>query len=64
MHIAAFLCALILSASFSFAALKQRGLAARPKAPTGEVVKGEQWPGQKGIKALAEKYGDVFVRSI
>lgn len=31
------------SAAKVFAAPDQRGLVARPKAPTGEVVKGEQW---------------------
>lgn len=43
MRIAAFLCALLLCAQTSFAATDQRGLAVRPKAPTGETVKGEQW---------------------
>lgn len=43
MRIAAFLCALLLCVLTSFAATDQRGLVVRPKAPTGEAVKGEQW---------------------
>ncbi len=43
MRSATFLCALLLCVLTSFAATDQRGLAVRPKAPTGETVKGEQW---------------------
>jgi len=43
MRIATFLCALLLFTTSTLAAPDQRGLAVRPKAPTGEVVKGEQW---------------------
>ncbi|MEI6207173.1 MAG: hypothetical protein WCP20_10345 [Desulfuromonadales bacterium] len=35
--------------SVAFAATDQRSLVARPKAPTGEVVKGEQWLQTIGI---------------
>ena len=43
MRIATFLCALLLFTTSTLAAPDQRGLSVLPKAPTGEVVKGEQW---------------------
>jgi uncharacterized caspase-like protein len=44
MRITVLLCVLLFAlAGISYSAPDQRGLAARPKAPTGEAVKGEQW---------------------
>lgn len=43
MRIAAILIFLLLLTTPLFAASDQRGLAVRPKAPTGETVKGDQW---------------------